>query len=518
MRKISFFIQIFIIFSSTVLAQDIASGVKLIQNEKYDEAIKTFRYLLNGSSKAEADFYLGEVYFIEGKIDSAKQFYEDGIASDNEFPLNYAGLVKIYLSTKNSPDAEKNFNQAMDLGKDNPEVYVVLAEAYASDYGGKDYNKAIDLLQKALQVNPKYANAYIALGDVYLKMSDGTKAITNYQTAFNINKSDPEPLTRIGKVYILVNNYTEATRVLNEAIKIDSSYSPIYKELTDLNVTLNNYPNAVGFYKQYIEFSAITPENQKRYASLLYMNKDYDKTINILKDVLSRDSADASSSIRILAYSYLRTNDIENSKYYFQKLFEIPSVDFLPTDYENYATLLSKTGNDSLAIIYLYKIVDLDSTRKDILGQISILSFKSRNWSGVIAALERKGELTSQEYFDLGKAYYFIQNYPKADSTFNILTKKMPDLAIAYFWQARVKTNFDPESDSGLAKPYYEQFITISKEDTTKFKNELLEAYSYLGYYYYIKKDNAQSKVYWQKVEAIDPNNPQANAALKVLK
>jgi tetratricopeptide (TPR) repeat protein len=109
------------------------------------------------------------------------------------------------------------------------------------------------------------------------------------------------------------------------------------------------------------------------------------------------------------------------------------------------------------------------------------------------------------------------QDYAKADSAFNQLITKVPDLAIAYFWQARVKTNFDPESDSGFAKTYYEQFITLSKEDTAKFKKELIEAYSYLGYYHYLKEDNENSKVYWQKVYALDPNNNQAIEALKNL-
>jgi tetratricopeptide (TPR) repeat protein len=143
--------------------------------------------------------------------------------------------------------------------------------------------------------------------------------------------------------------------------------------------------------------------------------------------------------------------------------------------------------------------------------------FQDKNWTGVISALEQKGELTAQEYFDLGKAYYFMQDYVKADSAFNMLVMKVPDLAIAYFWQARVKTNFDPESEQGLAKPNYELFIQFSQEDTIKFKKELIEAYSYLGYYYYLKEDNANSKLYWQKVYALDPKNNQAIEALKSL-
>ena len=517
MKKVLFYFQLFIIFSSGISAQDISSGIKLIKNEKYTEAKKTFISLLNGKSKAEAYFYLGEVYYLENKIDSAKLFYEKGIVADNEQPLNYAGLVKVNLALKKTSDADKNYKQAMELGEDEPAVYVVLSEAYSSSYGDKNYDKAIELLNEGLKINPKYSKAYIALGNVYLNKSNGTEAIKNYQKAIEFSGTDPEPLTMISKVYVLIRNYNDAITLLNEAINHDPTYSPAYNQLAELYADMKDYSKAAEYYLQYVEASEITIERQKRFASILYMNKEYHKTINILNDVISKET-DTAASIRVLAYSYLRLDDIENSKSYFQKLFEMDSVDYLPTDYDNYADLLSKTGNDSLAIVFLYKIVELDSSRKDVYGEISILYFKNKKWDGVISALELKGELTAQEYFDLGKAYYFTQDYVKADSAFNLLVTRVPELAIAYFWQARVKTNFDPESDSGLAKPFYEQFISVSKEDTLKYKKELIEAYSYLGYYFYLIEDTSTSKEYWLKVAAIDPENPQANAALKELK
>jgi len=517
MKKVLFYFQLFSIFSSGILAQDISSGIKLIRNEKYIEAKKTFSSLLNGKSKSEAFFYLGEIYFLENKIDSARLFYEKGVGANRELALGYAGLVKANLALKKTSDAEKYFNQAMDLGEDDPATYVLLAEAYSSSYGGKNYDKAIELLNKAIKENPKYSRTYLAMGNIYLDKGNGTEAIKNYQKAIDISGNDPEPFTRISKVYVLIRNYTDAISLLNDAIKHDPTYSPAYNEMAELYVDMKDYSKAAEYYLQYIEASEITSERQKRFAFILYLNKEYDKTINILTDVMSKER-DNSASIRLMAFAYLKLDDIENSKLYFQKLFELPSVDYLPTDYENYADLLSKTGNDSLAIVYLYKIVELDSTRKDVYGEISVLYFKNKKWDGVISALELKGELTAQEYFDLGKAYYFIPDYVKADSAFNLLVTRVPDLAIAHFWQARVKTNFDPESDSGLAKPFYEQFLSVSKEDTVKYKKELIEAYSYLGYYFFLVEDTSTSKEYWLKVSAIDPENPQAIAALKELK
>lgn len=515
-KKLLIICFILFLLPLNLMAQEISNCAKLYKNEKISEAKKCFTSLLNSKIKAEACYYLGEIYLEEVNIDTAKMYFEMGVTMNPDYPLNYAGLVKLDFLTKRDADAEKNYKLAIDIGEDDPATFVELSEAYSFFDKDFDFDKALNLTDEALKLNPNFVEAYISRGNIYLKKGNGTEAIKNFQKAIDLAPTNPEPMVLKAKVYILITNYNESTTLLNEAIKVDPSYSPVYREFAELNATLKNYSKAAEYYSQYIKASEITLEKQKRFASILYINKEYDRSINILTDVNSKEPNNA-STIRILAYSYLRKGAIDSSKSYFEMLFQLPSVEYLATDYENYADLLNQTGNDSLAVQYLLKIPKTDSTRQDVYGKVAVICFKKKNWDCVISALTSKNQITAQEYFDLGKAYYFVGDYTNADSSFSILTSKVPDLAIAYFWKARVKTNFDPESDAGLAKPYYEQFLQLSNEDTIKFKKELIEAYSYLGYYYYLKNDNANSKLYWQKVLAIDPKNIQAIEAVKNL-
>jgi len=596
-KKISAFILLFLFLSIDVWSQDFSAGLKLIQNEKYNQAKKYFASLLKGGTKKDAYFYLGEVYFLQEKYDSAKINYSKGIEADKEYPLNYAGLAKINIVEKKTSEANKNQEQAIELGDEsNAQVFVVLADGYTKV---KNYDKAIELLNEAVKVNPKYVPAYNSLGNIYLARGNGTDAIKNFQKAIDIEGTNPEARTRKAKVYILINNFDEAISLLNTAIENHPDYAPAYYELAELNYSLKNYSKSADYYSKYMASSESTLDKRRRYASILYLNKEYQKSIDILKDVIKAEP-DNPVAVRMLAYSYLRLDDIENSKSYFQKLFEMPSVEYLPTDYENYADLLLKTGDDSLAVVYMYKIYDQDSTRKDVLSKISVTCFQKRDWDCVVNALEKKGDPTAQEYFDLGKAYYFkgdasiskmtqslvsqialeenqpteirsalmhyqkdisltsesdkmqakekfnikmetilkkpaqkrewasiegqwwaeaestiTNDYAQADTAFGMLSSKVPDLPIAYFWRARVKANFDPETEQGLAKPYYEKFLTVSNTDTSKFKKEVIEAYKYLGYYYFLKNDKQQSLEYWRKVLDLDPADEQAEDAIK---
>ena len=90
-------------------------------------------------------------------------------------------------------------------------------------------------------------------------------------------------------------------------------------------------------------------------------------------------------------------------------------------------------------------------------------------------------------------------------------------MTVGYLWEARAKSNLDPESENGLAKPYYEKLIEKATANPEKNKNDLVEAYSYLGYYHFLKQENQLSKSYWQKVIALSPDDAKAKEALRAL-
>ena len=79
------------------------------------------------------------------------------------------------------------------------------------------------------------------------------------------------------------------------------------------------------------------------------------------------------------------------------------------------------------------------------------------------------------------------------------------------------KASLDPETEQGLAKPYYEKLIEVALPNGDKNKNELVEAYQYLGYYYYLKNDATNATANYQKVLALDPNDVKANEFMKAI-
>lgn len=133
------------------------------------------------------------------------------------------------------------------------------------------------------------------------------------------------------------------------------------------------------------------------------------------------------------------------------------------------------------------------------------------------------------DLFLLGRLYYMAACDPeyadnkviyltKADEIFAEVSQKIPDNYLGYFWRARTCTISDPETVEGLAKPYYEKALNILEEKGGSSNSLIIECESYLGYYYFVKKDYEQSKLYWNKILELDPENQTARQALEGLK
>ena len=112
-----------------------------------------------------------------------------------------------------------------------------------------------------------------------------------------------------------------------------------------------------------------------------------------------------------------------------------------------------------------------------------------------------------------------IDNAKGPDSVFTIVAKLAPNSHMGNFWRARTNSLLDPESEQGLAKPYYEAVADLleEKNDPARYGSTLMECYRYLGYYYLLKKNKTNSIYYWQQVLQLDPENSIAKRAMDFL-
>lgn len=91
-----------------------------------------------------------------------------------------------------------------------------------------DSQKAVAFLQKAIQENPRFAEAYNNRGNAYRDMKEYAKAMQDYNMAISIAPNFEKTYSNRGNIYFDQRNYLMAIRDYNKAISLNASYSLAY--------------------------------------------------------------------------------------------------------------------------------------------------------------------------------------------------------------------------------------------------------------------------------------------------
>jgi tetratricopeptide (TPR) repeat protein len=519
------FSLIVLLFSgAAVQAQSIQEAIKYTENEQFETATRAFKMMLKGQpANGELYYYLGENYFKNEDSDSAQFYYLKGVGVAPAVPLNYIGLGKILQFDGKTAEAKVQFDKALSMGANkNTTVLLKVSEALIKA-GQKDLDQASKLLETAAKLEPKNPEVYILTGDMYLEKTDGNNAIANYKKAHDLDKTSVKAILRVGQLYGRAKNYTDALDKYQDAAKVDSSFAPAYREQGELYYMAKQYEKAKNKYKKYLDLAGNNFSAKQRYASFLFLNKEYKESIALFNELQKQDTTKNFVN-RLLAYSMYETGDYANGSNYINKFFSraIPeNTKIIASDYEYRGKLYSKTGKDSLAIVDLEKSIAMDTTKTDIYSDMGSIYLKMKKYDAAVKAYDRKlkaaNKLNANDYFSMGRAHFFNQDYMNADTCFGTVIKMQNALPIGYYWRARTSNKLDPEGKLGLAKPYYEKYVELTT-DSKKFLKELSEAYEYLGYYYMTQKDNIKAKETWTKLKEIDPANVKAQKALEGIK
>jgi tetratricopeptide (TPR) repeat protein len=472
------------------------------------------------NTNADLWYYLGVTQLNMNQSKLAAESFDKGIALNDKAPLNYVGRGCISLRENNLQKAEIDFSKALSLSKSkNPSVIKAVSQAYLRD--ANLGSRAIELLMKAKSIDDHDAEVFILLGDAYLAQNNGGLAVTNYERAASLNVSSAMPYYKIGLVYLRSRNFKSAEENFNKAIQVDAAYTLAYKELGELYYQMKEGTKAVKAYEQYLSLTDNPEHAQLRYAFFLFMAKEFGKANKIFANLESQAEL-SPTTLRFYAFSLFEAGDYKESRKIFEQYFlKTSEGNVEASDFAYYGKLLIKQKQDSLAVVPLQKSLQLDSSQFEILQLLAETYFQNKKYPEAIEAYEKLSALrdkpVSQNLYMLGRAYYFNQQYDKADATFQKLIDLQPNMTVGYLWEARTKSNLDPESENGLAKPFYEKVVDKALATPEKNKNELIESYSYLAYYYFLKQELATSKSYWNKVLAINPNDLKAKEALKAL-
>ncbi|MBN2532521.1 MAG: tetratricopeptide repeat protein [Spirochaetales bacterium] len=200
----------------------IERGKRFYRLKKFEQAIKEFENTgIEPSEDLELAYYLGLALTQLQRYDEALVFLEQVVSLRNDF-LHVAQcrmiLGFIYSETGRYQLAEFEYRKTLSGGVRSCQVYGSLGHIY---YQMRRVDDSVDVLKKALSIDPDYPSALNSLGYIYAEEEiNKLKAIELCKKAVTIRPRNPSYLDSLGWAHFKNGRIQEARSYLRKALDI----------------------------------------------------------------------------------------------------------------------------------------------------------------------------------------------------------------------------------------------------------------------------------------------------------
>ena len=161
--------------------------------------------------------YVPKHVFLRCILDDYTSFYwEPTIASEKD-----AGFYKDWLNIPDESSYPKILNE-----KEFEAIH--LSNLGAAWYEKGDYAKVIEYSERAIRLNPKYAEAFNNLGAAYAKQGNLDVAMECYKKATTINPNYAAVFSNIGVAFYRLGYFEKALEYFEKAIELDPQFDQAY--------------------------------------------------------------------------------------------------------------------------------------------------------------------------------------------------------------------------------------------------------------------------------------------------
>jgi Tfp pilus assembly protein PilF len=546
--------SLLLLASASMNAQDVDQASKAIDAEQYEKAKSILKGILNTTpTNGKASFLLGNVYLRQSVEDSAKIYFQKGLAAKEGANLNNIGLGQIDLDNNNITEAKANFTLATaTMKKKSIEEYIFIARAYMNA-STPDYKAAIEVLNRAKAVNPNDAQLQLALGDAFYGDKNQNEAYVAYRAAYGTDSSLIRAKMQSGVLLKGARAFNEAVKAYDEVISLNPNYGPVYRELaetyylwanTDGKKYTENIQKSLGFYEKYMSLTDYSLSSRMRHADFLILAKDY-KALEIEANKMKELDKVNPRILRYLGYAAFENGNIDAAITALTDFTTKSTNKIIARDYFYLAQAKTKKaqGPDGLIVdqaafaevLSNYKkAIELDEKIANELNAIGKAYFTKKQYKEAASVFELAIATTTSKNFLEDNIYYGLCVYTenrnkkaeeldkeamiKADKSLDVVIAATPSYLESYLYKARINNTLENDE---VAQITYQKFIDLvvvkTPEEIAANKTKLIEAYNNIAAIY-ANTDKPKAVEYFTKTLELDPANKYALDSVKVLK
>ncbi len=336
-------------------------------------------------------------------------------------------LAYTYTALGKLSDARPEYQKAIDLNPKMAEAYLNLGLTLVDT----DPAAAIAPLSKSVELKPDQPEARFALGLVYEKTGNIPEAAQQYAAAEKLDAKNFDTHVSLARVLLLEKKGAEAETEFRAAIAIQPGWAPAHLGLSESLKLQNKLDAAAAEYAIYVGLNPNDPAARSQHASMLYDAGKDDEALAEL-DAAAGGAPEALPALRLRALILMRKKNFATAVPVLQK-----AVALAPKDPELSAELghaLLEAKDYPNAANQLIAALTANPTSIDVLTDLVLAEYLSKNYP---AALHGLDVLSQHEALPLASVFVRATCYDKLG--------QKPEALAAY--QKFLEQNKDETSD-----------------------------------------------------------------------
>jgi tetratricopeptide (TPR) repeat protein len=419
----------------------LAQGALELTRQNFIEAESLYKQLIDFiDDEKEAWYGLGEAYFHGNQnFDLAKDAFERAIELDPAFTVAYRHIFDIYTMNKEYDSGIIRATQLIDSNPENVWGYIFLSNMLI---GKKDYERAKDVLEDAIELDPELTQIYYSFTKVYRELEqfdEGIEFINGLRSVSDL----PGKYEFLASMYIGKRQFENAIDIYERLLTV---YPDNYHTLLMIGFTYlldGKYQLAINHCERIRnEYPNLWDIKGKQLLITVYNELGrYSDTIEIMENMLiniqENELGLKSDMLNNLAYYSYLVGDLDKAdKYINDSVSSTESIEENLVSYLIRSFVLSKSNN-------LAGLLELKNTVSDTVNTNSInpdlkiiahaVNFKyyftSRDYTKAIEEfnlMDPDNQITERFYYLAGIAYFELEEFEKVEE----LISKMRDISL----------------------------------------------------------------------------------------
>jgi Tfp pilus assembly protein PilF len=184
------------------------NGVEMMKQGRYDEAVKSFKKILDLHQSAEVYYNMGYIKTAQGRYEEAIIAFRKATQINNAFAQAFQKMGEVYARMGRSREAQKCFEQAAEIFMDK-----------------RMDDNAEAVFMQALKINPNTINVYNSLGILYRRQGRMEDSIKMYKKALRVSPFDEHIHYNYSRVLMAAKYFDEAARILQTALRLNPEFT-----------------------------------------------------------------------------------------------------------------------------------------------------------------------------------------------------------------------------------------------------------------------------------------------------